>query len=400
MKTIIFIGTQKSGSSREAIIAAKQLGYFTVLLTNKRKQITQRDEYKDVNEIILCNLNNYEELKKIIYNLQEKALQIESIISFIEPYVYMACKLAEEFEVNRFTTDAIVKMHNKIFSRNTLKHTPYAPRFMMYKKMERFNRDQIEEMLPFIVKSPNSTGSRDVYLIHNYEEFIHYLARNDDYELLIEEYLKGPQYLVETIVINKEVHFIAIIEQEIEYLNKHFIVTGYNLIIRPDNLEIEEFKKAVKEIINYHGLENGPCHLEMRYVKGEWKLIEINPRMSGGSMNEFIELGLGINLAKEIIKLSLGEDVELKPKFKRYLFTQHILATEEGTLKKVNGKTKARNGRGVKSVYVRPRKGARISLPISMGYRYAFVIATGHNEKDAKINAKNAAKEIKFHLVE
>ena len=66
MKTIIFIGTNKSGSSREAIKAAEKLGYFTVLFTNNEKQIQQRKEYKDVHKMIFVDTHNLEDMKKEI----------------------------------------------------------------------------------------------------------------------------------------------------------------------------------------------------------------------------------------------------------------------------------------------------------------------------------------------
>ena len=51
MRTIIFIGLNKSGSSREAVKAANELGYYTVVFTNQEKQIQQRSEYKDVHQL-------------------------------------------------------------------------------------------------------------------------------------------------------------------------------------------------------------------------------------------------------------------------------------------------------------------------------------------------------------
>ena len=90
MKTIIFIGTNKSGSSREAIKAAEKLGYFTVLFTNNEKQIQQRKEYKDVHEMIFVNTHNFETLKKKLnyYDLHGRILKV--IISFTDPYVHIA----------------------------------------------------------------------------------------------------------------------------------------------------------------------------------------------------------------------------------------------------------------------------------------------------------------------
>ena len=42
MKSIIFIGTNKSGSSREGIKAAKQMGFYIHLLTDRKKYLDQR----------------------------------------------------------------------------------------------------------------------------------------------------------------------------------------------------------------------------------------------------------------------------------------------------------------------------------------------------------------------
>ena len=69
-------------------------------------------------------------------------------------------------------------------------------------------------------------------------------------------------------------------------------------------------------------------------------------------------------------------------------------------MEKVTGKGRARKSPGVIEVYVKPRKGTKLIPPLSMGHRYAYVIATGASMEEAKKFAKNAANEIKFHLVE
>ena len=53
---------------------------------------------------------------------------------------------------------------------------------------------------------------------------------------------------------------------------------------------------------------------------------------------------------------------------------------------------------GVKEVYIKPRKGAMMMPPISMGHRYGYVIASGDTADEAKTNAVNAASNIKFYL--
>ena len=63
MKTIIFIGGNKSGSSREAIKAAGKLGFFTVLLTDREIFLENRLDFPDVHQMILMELSDYDTSK-------------------------------------------------------------------------------------------------------------------------------------------------------------------------------------------------------------------------------------------------------------------------------------------------------------------------------------------------
>jgi len=403
MKSIIFIGTQKSGSSREAIKAADELGYYTVLYTDKSKLFDKRDEFLDVHLMQLCDLNDIEKLKNNIIGLISMAIEICAIVSFVDRHCYTANLLAKEFGLNHFNIEAINNMQNKILSRQILSQTPYVPGYMVLSDTSNLSSlDEIDKFqFPYIVKSPNSTGSKDVYKINNKREFNKCVAnltnKNPNEPILIEDFLDGPQYLVEVVVYNNIVNIIAILQQEITYF-KHFIVTGYNLKFYINDKFYEKLKEAVSNIIKFHGLEMGTCHLEMRYVKEQWKLIEINPRISGGGMNRIIELGLGINLVKETLKLALGQKPNLQASKKQNIFAQYVTISNKGVLEKVTGKNKALNSNGVLEVYIKPKKGALLSPPLSMGDRYAYVIATGSNEKVATENAKNAASEIKFWI--
>jgi biotin carboxylase len=120
--------------------------------------------------------------------------------------------------------------------------------------------------------------------------------------------------------------------------------------------------------------------------------------MSGGAMNRIILEGTGINLVKETLKLYLGQDPILKATKKTHVYAKYLTINSRGRLVKVTGKNKASNYDGVKEVYVKPRKGAILTKPYSLGDRYAYVIATADNPEQAKEIALSAAKEIKFYL--
>src|SRR5690606_14913660 len=118
LKTIIFIGTNKSGSSRDAIRAAERLGYFTVLFTSNEKQIKQRKEYSDVHEMVYVDITNLVEMKKEILTLKSKGNEIMTIVSFVDSNVARALKLCEEFCPNGTSSGAALIMENKAGTRD------------------------------------------------------------------------------------------------------------------------------------------------------------------------------------------------------------------------------------------------------------------------------------------
>lgn len=370
----------------------------------------------------LCDLNNIEEIKDAIRHLLSNGLDICAIVSFIEPYCHTACLLAEEFGVNRFSTQAINSMQDKILSRQLLSQSPYNPSFMVLEgaTSSSFSPREINSSFPFILKLPHSSGSKDVYKINNPKEFKHYLRKishTSEEPILAEEFLDGPQYLAEVIVHHQNIHIIAVFEQEITHHNR-FIVTGYNLLIDLPADFSRELSEAVKSIIITHGMKSGACHLELRHVwrtetvpmsnktkalghlhERKWKLVEINPRISGGGMNKLIEIGLGLNLVEETLKLALGQEPNLRPRHQQAVFAQYVILSETGILEKVTGKRKASLCPGVQEVYVKPRQGTLLTPPFSMGHRYAYVIATGDSKQSAREHAKFAASHIQFWLL-
>ena len=401
MRTIVFIETNKSGSSREAIKAAERLGYFTVLLTNNKNFIHQRTEFPDVHQMILVELFNYDNLKETIINLQKQGKQIKCILSFVHSYVYLAATLSEEFCPTVVSSDPIFIMENKILSRDLLTDLPISPRYTVYTpdySLEKFINKH-KTYLPLIVKAPASAGSKDVLLANNRNQLKLAIQKllNHHEQILLEEYLAGPQYLIEVLVHNRKVHIIAIIEQQITFF-KRFIVTGYCLLRNNEKGLYDSILETVTSILEVFQLKNGPCHLEMRLVNGSWKLIEINPRISGGAMNRIIEVGYGINLVEETIQLMLGNEPCLTRKHSKYVYAHYLTVDSKGSLIKVTGKNRSSKYPGVEEVYIKPRKGQILRPPISMGDRCGYVLASSDVKDEAIRIAKKAASEIRFEL--
>ncbi|WP_458411567.1 ATP-grasp domain-containing protein [Schinkia sp. CFF1] len=407
MKSIIFLGVNKSGSSREAVRAANELGYHTIVFTNQVKQIHQRREYPDVHQLILLDLSNLEELRAQIKILQQRGSKVVAIVSFVANYVYTASLLADEFCKNNIvSTEAVSIMVNKEKTREFFAKESFTPKFLLVKSDDELPVELESQgfKFPIVIKGAESTGSKDVLFAKNNNELQEGGAvlkkKYPEESILIEEYIDGEQYLVEVLVTNGQILIAAIIKQEITK-GKRFIVTGYSVLAEVDSKLEEGLLKVIDSIVTNTKLQNGAFHLELRLRKDGWKLIEINPRISGGAMNRMIEAAFGYSLVKETLKMLLGDVPTLIKETNQFVFTKYIILDENGILERVTGKKRAMAIPGVVEVFIKPRRGTFLtSPPLSMGHRYAYIIAKGDTLEEAQKVAKKAAKEIKFHLKE
>ncbi|AXI00023.1 ATP-grasp domain-containing protein [Sporosarcina sp. PTS2304] len=403
LKTIIFIGTNKSGSSREAVQAAVRLGYFTVLFTQNEKQIRQRREYTDIHEMTFVDITSLSAMKKEVAKLQARGNEVITIVSFIDSYVATASKLCEEFCPNGTSAMAAEIMESKSLTRERLADQPYTPAHFTLSPGESPELPALNHLssYPLIVKISSSTGSKNVLKVYNQKEMYRavdmFQRKTPEEAIIIEEFIEGDQYLVEAMICDGSVNIIGVIEQEIT-IGKRFIITGYGVLGHvPHELHdsIKDVLESIQETLN---IRNGALHLELRKTKSGWRLIEINPRISGGAMNSMLKVAFGFDVVEETLKLYVGDVPNLTPMHQRYVYTQYVIVDQKGILEKVTGKGRAMKSAGVKEVYIKPKKGTWLTPPLSMGHRYAYVIASGDTLEEAKALAKSAAQHIQFHL--
>lgn len=399
MKTIVFLGSNKFGTSTEALTVAKEMGFYIVLLTDKKTHY-----FPNVDQFIyIKNLMDEKTCIDAIKKLREQGKNICACLSFIDPYISYTARLAKHFNLTEISFDALYLMENKIRFREILKSLPCSPYFTIFNNNEDIEQfaENHKSLLPFIIKPPTSNGSKDVLFVEK-EEYLknalQFLRQKRPEQLLLaEEFLLGPQYLIEVLVYKNELNIIGVIAQEFSD-DGSFIITGYQFPAMLEEKEYRSLVMTIQEIIAALGLSNGSCHLEMRHVNGVWKLVEINPRMSGGAMNRIIEEGTGINLIKEIIKLHLGEAPSLIKTKNQHVYAKYLTISSRGKLLKVIGKDEALKHNGVKYVYVKPLEGKILTNPSTMGHRYACIIAASESPEEAKSIAIAAAMEIKFYL--
>ncbi len=161
-----------------------------------------------------------------------------------------------------------------------------------------------EEAFPVLLKPRVGRGSRNVFEINNQKELLairEYLdsvgVKRD--QQIIQEYLPGEEYTIDALFDFNGKMVVAVPRKR--------IVTkgGISAIGKTEkNEKVIEFIEKISKNLVFHG----PINIQFKEDKsGELKLLEINPRFSGGLP---ITYQSGINIPKLVLELAENKEIQ------------------------------------------------------------------------------------------
>ena len=175
------------------------------------------------------------------------------------------------------------------------------------------------ETFPVLAKPRFGKGSRGIVKIDDESDLRYILSKRND--LVFQEYLPGTEYTVDVLSDLNGKPLMAV--PRIRMQTKAGISTK-GRVLRDPSLEIDCMK-----IAEYIGIR-GPCCMQMKESEeGRLKLIEVNPRMGGGTI--FTTLA-GANFPALLLEIIEGKQITIPTISEitviRY-FEEFVLRSEE-----------------------------------------------------------------------
>lgn len=164
---------------------------------------------------------------------------------------------------------------------------------------------------PVIVKPTDRSGSRSIMKLESFdgmEEAVQAAcAASFEKKAIIEEYITGREYSIETISYQGKHHFLAV-TQKFTTGAPHFIETGHR---QPSDLPEETVLRAKAEMfraLDALHVENSAGHGEFRVDEnGNIRFIEIGARMGGDCIgSDLVYLSTGHDFMKMVIDVACG----------------------------------------------------------------------------------------------
>jgi carbamoyl-phosphate synthase large subunit len=159
--------------------------------------------------------------------------------------------------------------------------------------------DEVREF-PCFVKPRHGKGSRDIALCRSRAELAARLEARDD--LLIQEYLPGEEFSIDTLSDLAGKALVAVPRLR--------LATKAGISVRGRIVRDREIEETCLRLAEFLGLRGPSCIQMRRDPEGRAKLLEINPRMGGGTM--FTTLA-GVNIAALTVELACGRSITIPP---------------------------------------------------------------------------------------
>ncbi|MDC0965257.1 ATP-grasp domain-containing protein [Candidatus Thioglobus sp.] len=224
-------------------------------------------------------------------------------------------------------------------------------------------------------------------------------------QVMVEEFLDGPQISTESLIVNGEVYTIGFSDRNYEFLSRyapHIIENGGDLPSFLNEADQQSISDAVTKTAKSLKIENGVIKGDMVLSKGKPYVIEVALRLSGGYFcTHEIPLNTGVDFVGNAIRLALGDTVahdELTLKFK-HMVCQRYMFPEPGLVERIYIPDWISEDPDIALFEVRVKPGDIVPTTEHHPSRAGVVIATGKDRKDARERAERAILETKISTI-
>lgn len=353
-------------------------------LIQSAKGLTERQR-ASVSNVFLAEHDDIESIVAIARNAHCHEPYV-SVVTFQEPWLIAAAAVGEALGVC-WNPPAVIRIaSDKAATRDALSIA--GCNGVRYKRCA--SLDDAREFLkqingPIIVKPVGASGSRGVALVCAVDELAPAWRRASDAhggEILVEEFVEGPEFSVETLSADG-VHEVLAVTEKLTTGAPNFIELGHVVPAPRSSAELTEVGAAAVKVLDAIGHRNGPCHSEFRLTPSGAKAIETQTRPGGDQIWELVHLVTGRNVYRETFARLRGRRVDPLPAKAAAAAIRFLSSPKVGVVVEIANVDRAVALPGVVSVHVDAKAGSRVAPAMSSSQRLGYCLAVGTSVQDA-----------------
>lgn len=320
--------------------------------------------------------NDYETTKQIALKHRVDGL----VTTQMEKPLRLMARLAQDIGLPFHSPEVVEKSLDKwLMKQAFLQHSVPCARGRLFHKNEEINEGDLKDFhYPLVLKPKDATSSQGVFRIEKLSEIVQYADETRKFskngELIIEEFLEGKEYSIETITHKGKTTIVQYTEKFITPF-PHTVEMGH---LQPADLSDKE-KKQIDEVvtaaISVIGIDNSAAHTELKMTPEGPKILEIGARGGGDFISSYLTLAsTGVSMDEAIIKVALGEEPDLQHKTMMYSYIKYFSLAVGKRIKKVVDYSEVLNDDQMLFAHVAVKEGDIIEEITESKKRPGFVI--------------------------
>lgn len=383
----------------DVIEKAKRMGYYVLAVDGNPKA----PGFNVADKAICADIVNEETMLKIARD--------EHVDGVIHPCseVSMAVmgRINDELGLSGICREQAICATNKHLMRKAFEkgNAPSPKSILAQDAEDAWSRLQNEFDTDAILKPSRNSGSRGIAKVSRdmdkgafnraYDEA---LRESRDHSVLIEQFIEGPEFSIEMIVWQGEIHVLTVTDKKTTGA-PHFVELGHNQPSCFSDAEVETLKAAAVAGVRALGVNNCACHAEAKLMNGKAYLMEVGARLGGDFIStELTHLSTGIDMVAAAIDVALGVEPDLSAKEEPKGVCIRYFCPKPGKLVSISN-TEVLNNPHVYLWEIYPKEGDVIPAVTSSLCRSGHVIVTEKTPQKAIELAERLIESVKFETV-
>lgn len=330
MSSILIVG---AGFLQSFVIQkAKDMGYHTIAIDKNPNAIG----FMHAHENAVIDIIDQEACFRFA-----KEKNVNGVITAATDYgVLSASYIAQRMNLPGLKYEIAQVVKNKYMIRRVLIDKGVDDFKQYFKISTTKDLDEISKIIqfPVMVKPCDGSGSKSVSRVDSISDLRYACekALEASYSkcVLIEDFVEGNEYGVESFVYNGHIHVLGVMKK---YMTNppYYAELGHSM---PSCLNIEEkVKEVARKAIEAIGIDFGAVNMDV-LVTDKYRIciVDIGARMGGNLIgSHIIPLGTGIDYMENLIRATAGESVTVKPSKPKTKVATRLLALTPGKVKKL-----------------------------------------------------------------
>jgi len=391
------------GSGEYQLCGIKKLqekGYNVIAIDGNSNSVG-----KDIaNKFFCIDINNPNDILK---KLSTEKINISSAMCFsTEIALRSVAYINNKLNLPGITIEEALISTNKALQRKIMEEANLpCPKYLKISKKDITNFDTLSLIYPVIIKPTDNAGSRGVSLIRNKKELKNKIKETLSYskydsQIIIEEFIPGIEFTVETLIIDSKHYFLGISEKKKP--NNNFTVSTELFYNSPLVLKLRsQIEDTTSTFLTKAKFNNTITHTEVIFSFQNQNIYIIESTVRSGGFKIFDGVLPNIT-GLDIVGLTIDTLLGQKPTLKKIQHKSCILGffhNNKGILNKINILDEALPSLIKSEFNFFVKEGDEINNLESDGSRLGYYIVHGNNWQVVLKTARQIEYAVRFEIL-